>query len=382
MEYAIGLGVALSFLILLAALIYAAGTFNILITFVGENEAEIITENEKFYKAIMSSDMFAFEHEVKQHSLRGYFVEPDFEIKPEDRKGADKWNIWTLHEDEERPIHSAPFGIYWVGIPPYREVHTYKQVETHYVQTGSDEGVKMKEVTKTENYDHIPLQDMTLVLVVEEAETNENVPVTLKCSITIRIVNPYKYAFAVEETLNTLFDQLGPEIRTLVGVYNYEDLNDRHTSTEKINRYIRGELEEIANGNHTEDYFYRWVVDYGVAVIRVQVQTVEPASELAESFIRASTEQYVKKQEAEAEAKRIRITADARAYEIEVIAKAEKDRIEMVYAVIEATRNGETIRLAEALENTNVSYVSFGSSLPLALPANDPQDKPKSNTGD
>lgn len=172
----------------------------------------------------------------------------------------------------------------------------------------------MELCTREEGTDFIYVVAFPYVVVLVEAETDDNLPVTLQILVTIRIVNPAKALFETEDWMKVVSGTVISAARNFVGSKPYADLvseakieskggtaeGDRlDTSVCKLNE----KLADGSPGLHER---------YGVVVDKADIQRVDIAGARKEEILDATVQQY---------------TADQRACTVSTIGKADADAI-------------------------------------------------------
>lgn len=198
-------------------------------------------------------------------------------------------------------------GIRWLGPPFVRTVHKYNFRWTTLRQKGDKEGkLTEKIVDYDERIGHIILQDYVYYTEVTEAEDKNLVPLTASILLTVRVTNPYKALFRVEDWLGTVLGKVKPTVREWISGKTYEEI------TRKSESLKREDAQVILNESGFADYIES---RYGVRIKALGIVKVNPDGKRGTSYVEASTRKY------EAEQKR---------KEIEILAEAERDRISTV----------------------------------------------------
>lgn len=232
----------------------------------------------------------------------------------------------------ESPTKKSLFGgLKFYGYWPFDDVFVYDFSWTNLTESGEP-----KTHTK-ETLDYILLKDDVYLVEVKEAEDKAMLPLDIQIILTIRILNPYKALFQIQNWLEAVKNRIEPAIRDCVTKNTFEnwiaepkDLGQRIFASLKKKNGIVAELR----------------TRYGVDLRALGVRDVNPNGDF-----RGIT---VKKVTAEKERERILVEADA-----------EKQRIEMVYQQVQRFgKVGELVRTLEALEKAP----GEGSKLILPLP--------------
>ena len=337
----IGLGIVglIAGIFAIIGLVYFLAKNNIFITFVEEGTAKTILKFGKFSRAIMTYE--------------GYGLDTEWTIRDKENEVDDKGNITCngklLKNDQGKNIklRKEPLlrfgGLRWVGIPLIHSVHRYNFRWISFEQ-GEEEGNLVQKAIphEKESIDYILVQDDVYYSFVREAETDGMVPVNLDLLLIIRIINPYKALFRVQNWLEAVQNQLKPALRGFTATLTYEKLIQKKEQVER-------ETDEFLQETGTADYLER---NYGVRLKRVGIVHIDPSGERGKTYVEAAS----KKWEADKEKERI-----------EVIADAEVERLTRVYGKIESYGDtGLFIRATEAIEETgkgsgNLVVFPFGS---------------------
>jgi len=281
---------------------------NLFWTFVPEGRAKIIVRGDAFKKVLI---------QWQGHKLIEQAA-PD--------GSADKGDVI------ESPAKKTLFGglrIY--GCWPFDDVFVYNFSWTNLTESGEPK------THVKETLDYILLKDDVYLVEVKEAEDRAMLPLDVQIILTIRILNPYKALFQIQNWLEAVKNRIEPAIRDCVTKDTFENWI---AEPKDLGQRIFVNLKK-KNGIVTE-----LRTRYGVDLRALGVRDVNPSGDF-----RGIT---VKKVTAEKERERILVEADA-----------EKQRIEMVYRQVQQFgKIGELVRVLEALEKAP----SGGSKLILPLP--------------
>ena len=324
--YYIGL-IVLGSLLALAGpivLVYFLAKKNIFLTIVKEGQAKAIMKFGEFNRMIMCYQGYAFNEDwdVCQRVTHG--MEPHINGVYGAIKNSDDEIIETceLRKDPRRVG-----GLMWVGIPFIHSVHKYKFQWTSFEQAEEDGKLIEKKVAhKEEKIDYILVQDDIYYTFLGDAETEELVPVDIELLLTIRIINPYKSLFRVQNWLEAVQNQTKPALRGFAADRKYADLIGKKEEIER-------EQDEFLSQSGIHSYTER---NYGARLKRVGMVSINLSGERGQTYLELSTKQY----EADREKERIQTLADA-----------EVERISKVYD--EITNHGSEglfIRANEAIE--------------------------------
>jgi len=345
----IGLAITIFALIVL---LYFLAKNNLFFTFAEEGTAKAILKFGRFHRVIMT--------------YKGYGLDTEWTVRNKENEVDENGNI-IYHEDVKDSqgniiyhqgdlvkgktgttlkLRPKPWsrlgGLRWVGIPLIHSIYKYNFRWTSFEQ-GEEEGKLIQKIIHhEEKIDYILVQDDIYYSFVKEAETEGMVPVDLNLLLTIRIVNPYKALFRVQNWLEATQNLLKPALRGFISGKSFEDLIKKKEEVER-------EADEFLIESKTDDYLER---DYGVRLKKVGVVLIDPAGDRGETYVAAATKGW------EADKEKIRI---------EKLADAEVERLDRVYSKIQSYGNeGLFIRATEAIEEagrgpSNLVIFPFGS---------------------
>lgn len=239
---------------------------------------------------------------------------------------------------EEDKSNSPKSGLKWIGVPFIHSIHRYKFRWVSFEQAEEKGKLVQKTIPHEELIDYILVQDDVYYTFIRESETSDMIPVDVDLLLTIRIVNPYKALFRVQNWLEATLNQLKPVLRRYIASKKLAELINRKEGAAR-------EFEDLLHGAGAEidteetgkvdigDYLER---HYGVRIKKVGFVNIDPTGERGKIY----QELMSKKWEAERNKEQIM-----------TLAEAEVERLKMVYEKIESF--GETglfIRTLEAIQ--------------------------------
>ncbi|HOK35572.1 MAG: SPFH domain-containing protein [Candidatus Pacebacteria bacterium] len=255
---------------------------NLFFTFVTEGTCKIILKGRSFHKILIQ--------------YKGHTLDKDFNVI----------------EGEERHLLG---GLRYYGIWPLCDVAIYPFGWTNMTIEGKIEKHPKKII------DYVLLKDDVYWAEIENAEDINLLPLFIGVTYTIRICNPYKAKFNVQNWLETVLNQTIPVIRDIITKDSYENwikqMND-------IGNIIFKEAENIISDIREK---------YGVEISRIQIRNIDPPKEIRDKTLAS----YLAEQK-----KRAKI----------IEAEAEEERIKKVYNAIREIPDGISIRTLEALEKS------------------------------
>lgn len=313
------------------AFVYFLAKNNMFFTIVKEGQAKAIMKFGKFKKIIMCYQGYGVNEEWKVCQR----VTDTREPHPNGIHGVIKIikNSNDKNSNNEptvicnlRPEPLKIGGLMWVGIPFIYSVYKYEFRWISFEQ--KEEGGKLieKTIAHEETLDYILVQDDVFYSFLRGADSKELVPVDMELLLTIRIINPYKAIFRVQNWLEAVQNQTKPALRGFAASKKYKDLIGKKEE-------VRREADEFLKDSGIDNYVEE---NYGTRLKRVGLVSIDLSGERGEAYLAASTKQY---------------EADREKERIETIANAEVGRINKIYS--EITRHGSEglfIRANEAIE--------------------------------
>lgn len=169
--------------------------------------------------------------------------------------------------------------------------------------------------------DRVDLAQVPLRLSEQSVISRDNAEVIISLSLNYHVTDPYKFTFENADSVKSMVQQSRAHLRGIIGTM---DLNEVLNGTERINAALSKELGSITDA-------------YGVNVDRINIDTIQPTSEIQESMnkqINATREREAAIARAEGEARSIELTT-----------KAQNDAL-----VSTAEANAKAVRLAADAE--------------------------------
>lgn len=276
---------------------------NLFFTFVPEGRAKAVVRGDKFDKILM---------EWRGHKL------------------DDDGNVVELEEGEKEKKRFFG-GLRRYGLWPIQDIYVYP-----FQWTGVQENGKPDRHPE-EWLDFILLKDDIYWTAVESAEDKDLLPLNLELLLTIRVENPYKALFVVQNWLEAILNRLKPLARDRVTQSDYKELI--------VAKEAIGEgLFEASETLRAEEFSKR----YGIKVRKIEVQDINPPDEIRKETLA--------KFSAERQRERILVEADA-----------EAQRIDVVYKKVRQFKDvGRLIRILEALEKSPAQGAKWVLPLPGA----------------
>ncbi|MBL7053383.1 MAG: hypothetical protein ISS02_01865 [Candidatus Portnoybacteria bacterium] len=195
----------------------------------------------------------------------------------------DNWNI--ISAASKKRLFG---GLKWVGIPFVHSVYKYKFKWISFEQAEEDGQLIEKSISHEDNIDYILLQDDIYYVFVKEVETKGMVPLDIGILLTIRIINPYKALFRVQNWLEATQNQFKPVVISYVGKQEFEQLIQ---DKEQLGDAVHKILNESKIDQNVEE-------DYGVHIKKVGFVKIDPTGDLKNQYQEAATKEWEAKKEA------------------------------------------------------------------------------------
>ena len=317
---------------LAALLVRELALRNLFWSLVEEGTARAFTENNRFSFAIMS--------------YSGRLFAGDIPLQPgaPPLSQVDHWEVKDFPAGMTRNRFYLPLlvNIRWIGFPPFNDVYRYLFVWTSLEQLAS---LQREFKTSDKIIDYILLQSDVYASKVPAAECADNIPLDIVILVTGHVVNPYKALFRVERWLESSLNLIDAATRSLAGDKSYEELRKLKDSSANIAESLRGLLAD------TTDWIEK---EWGFKTTSIRIHSVDPASKLAEEFIRATTQVYV------AEQKKLADTAEGEGL-------AARDRTHLD-AVSKITGGPEMFKWLQIASSKLTTYVDSNAGIVPTVP--------------
>ncbi len=271
----------LTVLALVVGAIGVIGTFfwfilaprNYFFTFVTEGTAKIIVKAGGFFKALIQ--------------WKGYTLDEDQNVVPENEwvKNGEVVAEGTPGAKKYRePWH--PFGgLRWVGIWPVFQIYLYRLRWTSVREDGSYS-------PHDEVLDYVMLKDHIYLVKLRGAEDTDMVPLDVDLLLTMRVTNPYKAIFRVQDWIELVTGRTMPFFRQYVGENTFKELKSK---TQEAGGEVWQRLDALVSGRPS--LIDEFKIDYGAQIKEggVEMKEVTPPKEYQE----AATRKYMSERERE-----------------------------------------------------------------------------------
>ena len=273
-------------------------------TFVEEGRAKIVVRGDKFEKALIQWTGHTFDYQKKVEEDKWNVIE-----------GKEKWH---------------PFGgLRYYGFWPIKALYSYR-----FQWTGVTEDGIVQHHPK-EWLDYVLLKDDVYYFEVKQAEDRNLLPLDFGIVITLRVINPYKALFKIQNWLETVINRTQPAIRDIVGEREFKEMIAQE---KELSDAIKDDIEK-------RGLFKEFREDYGIEIKKTQIRTVSPPDDYLQAALKKSV--------AERERERIVIEADAEKQKLKTIAEGESLRIKTIYEEIQKFGDlGKLVRTLEAVEKS------------------------------
>lgn len=294
----LALGIAIGTGIFFLIIYFMLAPKNLWFTFVPEARAKVVVRADGVRKILFKYKDFAMDQQGN--------ILPLTKI-PKDSVIAKSESRWT----------KIFGGLKWYGFWPLDDIYIYKFRWTGIRESG--------EIIRREEWlDYVLLKSDVYWMEIKKAEDKDLLPLDLEILLTLRVVNPYKALFNIQNWLEAVINRSGPLMREYIAEHKFNDLIAKK---QQIGGEMRKSLEE--RGILAE--FYN---NYGIEVEAIEIKDINPPKEYREATLRP----FVAEQDRKA---------------IEIRAEAEKERIQRVYKIIQEFGDlGQLVRTLEAAEKS------------------------------
>jgi len=222
---------------------------NLFFTFVDEGTAKMVVRGGKFARALIQWEGHTFDKE------------------------------WNVVEGKERwhPLG----GLRFYGIWPIWDIYGYRLRWTSLRENGEP-------VSHDEILDSVMLKDLVYFAELKGAEERNKIPLNIGLVITLRVVNPYRALFKVQDWLELVLNRIKPLFREFVARHTYSELLEKKQK-------VGGEVwRELA----LEEVIQEFERDYGIQIKEggIEMKDITPPPEHQE----AATKKWLAEREREA----------------------------------------------------------------------------------
>jgi len=267
---------------------------NLYFTFVPEGRAKVVVKGDAFQRILIQ--------------WKGYNLKVDSEIDQvhdigDITKGGSRQGGW---------FEKLFGGLKYYGFWPIKDIFIYDFSWTGINPNGEPQR------HKKETLDYVLLKEDVYWVEILQAEDKALLPLDVQLVLPIRVINPYKALFRIQNWLEAVISRIAPAVR------------DRITE-EEYREWIQSDKnlgQEIFEDLKKNDVFAQFEQEYGVRVRATEVRAINPG----DKFREASLKEYLAQREAE--------------------------RIKIVYGAIKDQGDlGKLIRVVEGIENGEGNWV-------------------------
>lgn len=296
---------------------YAAST-NRFFTFVKEGTVKVVVKGDAAVKALIQ--------------WRGHTLIMKRKSDPQGKMAQD---VWDVIEGKEWHLFG---GLRYYGFYPIKDIYTY-----WFQWSGVSEDGKVVH-HPPELLDFIILKDDVYWALVDKAEDKNLLPLEIELLLTVRIINPYKALFVIQNWLETTINRVKPAVRPLIPAeeYNYW-IKKKEFLGEQILEKTGALRDELA----------QW---YGIEIKKTEVKDINPPEGYREKTLApyfADLEKQTAIIKAEGEKNAAIIGAEGIKQATVIKAEGEEERIEKVFnRILKFGDLGKLVRTLEAVEKS------------------------------
>ncbi|MCK5044246.1 hypothetical protein KAR26_00765 [Candidatus Parcubacteria bacterium] len=271
---------------------------------------------------------------VKEGSAKAIMRAGKFEkilIQWEGRGLTENGDVSWFEEDKSF-LRRLFGGLWYYGFWPLHDVYIYKFDWTGIKENGEPNPHQGKTL------DYILVKEDVYRVEIKDAEDKDLLHLLVEVVMPIRIVNPRKALFDVENWLEAVIALVAPAVRDAITQDTYKNhIRNPESLGEKIFSLLKKQIK-------------RFEKDYGVKILDIGIKNIDPPEEYRE----ASIKEYL----AEQEKKRIKILAEAQKQKLITEAEGERRRIEKVYGQTDKMGYiGQLKAILESMEKTGMAGV-------------------------
>lgn len=258
-------------------------------TFISPGVVKIIVRGDRFRRAIMRYDGRSFYGDtVTTHDdgTKLLFRDREYwDVDQTPKRSEDSHPIPTkLRKGYTDPIWWWSRYVYeitgavFTGIPPFQTVYVYWLERLKHIKGEQSE---VEFYLKQDWSDQFRVAEFQFFILVAGAETRDRLPIDIKLSVTLKVNNPYKAAYDIEDSdwatqVNT---QVNTEIINVVNRLYFQEIAAHDPDSEAE---VQG-VEAIARAVHMlsrddEDAAHARISKAGLSRIGVRIEEVEVLS--------------------------------------------------------------------------------------------------------
>lgn len=287
------------------------------------------------------------------------------------------FDIQHFVDDVDRISRQQPnfFGMYWIGIPPFRQIHSYRQ--------------QWQEWQLVDNvFKLIPRDEITKFLItkpfaygmwLQGAENSEQIPLDLKFTVFVKPTNVVKPVFLNDDAYGQLQDivlataLLYVRMKTFASFQTNPPNKEKNKDAELKLKNEHDEFSDVLCGLNDEIPGRpdgAGVTEIlGYEITGVKINSVEIAGENRAKILEATTNKYVAEQQKEADIRKAQgnYALEKVGVDIEKLAREVRQAF---YASIEGKTAAEQIELAREMFSHGLNtFVASEKTIPT-IPIN------------
>jgi len=221
---------------------------NIFFTFVPEGRAKVVIRSDQFKKIIIN---------WKDHIL----------VTPSNKDSFSDNDPWDIVEKEPKKRWFG--GLYFYGLFPLDDIYFYNFSWTNMKQNGD------VEYHEPEVLDYILLKQDVYLGEIERAEDKAMLPTNIKFVVTMRVINPFKALFNVQNWLETIMNRIRAAVRNAFTENTYDKwISEDKDLADVIKEKLKSFLVEECRGN------------YGIEVRAIEITDINPGEQYRESTLK------------------------------------------------------------------------------------------------
>ena len=233
----------------------------------------------------------------------------------------EQWNV--RRGEPQRGFWNRKFGITFYGWWPFVDVLWYK-----FRWSGITEDNKPQH--KHEWLRYVIVRDDVYWAMLDNAEDSEGLHIDVELIFTIRVINPYRAKFNIQNWLEAVIQRSREPLLEYVRTISYEKFLTTDQGQSQAGEAMLQKLEDAKLVGPNGDF----EKTYGAKVKAIQVRAIEPPPEYREQTLK-------------------KFTAEREAEAIGIRAEAEAERLGTVYSKIQQFGDvGKLIRSLEAVERS------------------------------
>lgn len=320
---------------------------NLFWTFVPEGRAKMVVRGDAVKKVLI---------QWKDHALVS-FDAADAALKPDEAAVPPRY----VGDVVEYPTRKRLWGgLRFYGLWPLDDMFVYSFKWTNMTQDGEPQ-------SHDEAMDHVLLKDDVYWATVKAAEDQNLLPLDVGLVLRLRVVNPYKALFKVENWLEVVVNMVEPSVRYVLSGKTYKEWVKMTTD---FGEEVWKKLQEVESGDLVGTLRKR----YGIEFISLGVKSFDPSPlDSLDEARRATIKMYLAEQEAD----RIRTEATGKRDEAKLLGEGHAAGIEAVQKLGDGAMQLRGLEVLAAAKGINMVVLGKeGTPVILSLPAG------KSESGD